>query len=151
MRHSTIGALVLAALVLPVPTAGAAPLNRPDDPVVLTGAGTPALLGTAPGDVVAFAWRGAWKQIPVQVDERKLFDLRTAYPTSFNCGGNSLCYSPFPTPAKLRYADGGTLVGADDDPALDANDEIAFMAKDTASAAGPVPYPAGVRTGSGFG
>ena len=149
MRHLTIGALVVAALVLSVPTAGAAALNRPDDPVVLTGAGAPALLGTAPGDVVAFAWRGAWKQIPVQVDERKLFDLRTAYPTSFSCGGNGLCYSPFPTPAKLRYADGGTLVGADSDPALDANDEIAFMAKDTAPAAGAVPYPAGVRAGSG--
>ncbi len=148
MRHATIPALVLAALALGVPVAAAAPLNRPDDPVVVTGAGTPALVGAPPSDVVAFAWTGAWQQIPVQVDERKLFDLRSAYPSPFSCGGNGLCYSPFSTPAKLRYADPGTLVGADADPALDANDEIAFMAKDTGSEAGTVPDPAGVAPGS---
>ena len=88
MRFASIPALLLAALALPLPAAHATPLNRPDDPVVVTGAGTPGLVGTAPGDVVAFAWSGSWQQIPVQVDERKLFDLRTAYPTSFSCGAN---------------------------------------------------------------
>ncbi len=148
MRFASIPALVLAALALPLPAAHSAPLNRPDDPVVVTGAGTPGLVGAAPGDVVAFAWSGSWQQIPVQVDERKLFDLRAAYPTPFDCAGNTLCYVPFSTPAKLRYADPSTLVGADTDPALDANDEIAFMAKDTAAAAGAAPDPAGTVAGS---
>lgn len=148
MRFASIPALVLAALALPLPAAHSAPLNRPDDPVVVTGAGTPGLVGAAPGDVVAFAWSGSWQQIPVQVDERKLFDLRAAYPAPFDCAGNTLCYVPFSTPAKLRYADPSTLVGADTDPALDANDEIAFMAKDTGAAAGAALDPAGTVAGS---
>ena len=37
---------------------------------------------------------------------------------------------------------------ASTDPALDANDEIAFMAKDTAAAAGAAPDPAGTVAGS---
>ena len=98
MRFASIPALVLAALALALPAAHSAPLDRPDDPVVVTGAGTPGLVGAAPGDVVAFAWSGSWQQIPVQVDERKLFDLRAAYPTPFDCAGNTLCYAPFSTP-----------------------------------------------------
>jgi hypothetical protein len=70
---------------------------------VLTGAATPSLTGAAPGDIVAFAWTGKWRQVPVQVDERKLFDLRLAYPDPFSCAGNGLCYLPFVTVAKLRY------------------------------------------------
>jgi hypothetical protein len=95
--------LVLIALALLAPAAQARPLDRPDDPVVLTGAATPSLTGAAPGDIVAFAWTGKWRQVPVQVDERKLFDLRLAYPDPFSCAGNGLCYLPFVNVAKLRY------------------------------------------------
>jgi hypothetical protein len=141
--------LALAALALAAPAAPAAPLNRPDDPVVVTGAGVPTLVGAATDRIAAFAWSGSWQQIPVQVDERKLVDLRTAYPTPFSCGGNSLCYAPFSTPAKLRYADAGTRIGADPNPAFDADDEIAFMAKDAGAApAGAAADPAGVVAGS---
>ena len=111
----------------------AAPLNRPDDPVVITGAGVPSLSGAAPGQVVAFAWSGSWDQIPVQVDERKPYDLRVAYPTPFALQRRALL-RPFSTPAKLRYADAGTRVGADTNPTLDADDEIAFMARDAGAA-----------------
>ena len=140
--------LVLIALALLAPAAQASPLDRPDDPVVLTGASTPSLIGAAPRDVVAFAWSGKWRQVPVQVDERKTFDLRAAYPNPFSCGGNGLCYSPFSTPAKLRYADPGTLVGADTDPEVDADDEIAFMAKDAGAGAGAAADPTSVVAGS---
>jgi len=44
-------------------------LNRPADPVVLTGAAVPAMLGATPGDLVAFRDTGTgWEQVPVQVD-----------------------------------------------------------------------------------
>jgi hypothetical protein len=66
---------------------------------VITSGSAPA----SPGDIVAFAWTGKWRQVPVQVDERKLFDLRLAYPDPFSCAGNGLCYLPFVTVAKLRY------------------------------------------------
>ena len=138
----------LVVLALAAPAAAAAPLARPDDPVVITGAGVPVLNGAPPGRVVAFAWSGSWQQIPVQVDERKLVDLRLAYPNPFSCGANSSCYAPFSTPAKLRYADAGTRIGADSNANLDADDEIAFMAKDAGSAAGSAGDPAGVVAGS---
>ncbi len=148
MGRSGIAVLALAALALLAPPALAAPLNRPDDPVVITGAGVPSLTGAAPAKILAFAWSGSWDQIPVQVDERKLFDLRVAYPTPFPACSDP-CYTPFSTPAKLRYADPGTRVGADTDPALDSDDEIAFMASDTATQAGlAVSDPAGVVAGS---
>ena len=140
--------LVLLALALLAPAAQASPLDRPDDPIVLTGSATPSLVGAAPRDVVAFAWAGKWRQIPVQVDERKQIDLRVAYPNPFGCGGNGLCYPPFSTATKLRYADPGTLVGADTDPALDRDDEIALMAKDAGGDAGVAADPAAVVAGS---
>jgi hypothetical protein len=139
---------ILIALALLAPAAQASPLDRPDDPVVLTGTATPSLVGAAPHDVVAFTWAGKWKQIPVQVDERKSFDLRVAYPNPFSCAGNGLCYAPFSTAAKLRYADPGTLVGADTDPALDADDEIAFMAADAGADAAAAAAPSTVVAGS---
>jgi hypothetical protein len=141
-------ALVLIALALLAPAAQARPLDRPDDPVVLTGAATPSLTGAAPGDVVAFAWTGKWRQVPVQVDERKLFDLRLAYPDPFSCAGNGLCYLPFSTVAKLRYADPGTLVGGDPDASLDADDEIVFMAAGAGASAVAAADPAAVVAGS---
>jgi len=139
--------LALAALALLAPPALAAPLTRPDDPVVITGAGVPSLTGAAPDRILAFAWSGSWDQIPVQVDERKLVNLRVAYPTPFPACSDP-CYTPFSTPAKLRYADPGTRVGADTDPTLDADDEIAFMARDAGAEAGDAADPAGVVAGS---
>ena len=147
MGRSGIAVLALAAFALLAPPALAAPLSRPDDPVVITGAGVPSLTGAAPGQILAFAWNGSWDQVPVQVDDRKLVNLRAAYPTPFpSC--SDPCYAPFSTPAKLRYADPGTRVGADTDPSLDANDEIAFMAKDAGAQAGAAADPAGVLAGS---
>ena len=148
MRSIALTGLALIAAALLAPAAQASPLDRPADPVVLTGAATPSLTGAAPAGVVAFAWSGKWHQIPVQIDERKAYDLRSAYPNPFSCGGNGLCYTPFSTPAKLRYADPGTLVGADTDASFDSDDELTFMAKDARRSAAAAVDPAGVRRGT---
>ena len=113
-------------------------LNRPEDPVVLTGSQLPALSSVAAGDVVAFRWINGWDQVPVQVDERKSVDLGTVY------NGAALGF------ATTVYADPGTFTGADSNGNLDADDEVAFMARDVGlEAPGDAADPAGVVAGSG--
>lgn len=130
--------------------------DREADPIVLTGAQTPALVGAAPKDVVAFRWDGAWKQVPVQVDERKIVDYRIIrqWPMTQAFFAGEV------------YADDGTFAGADGevqptssptigpdpahpvdpgDPNLDQDDEIALMARDAGSSAGGKPDPSGVE------
>jgi hypothetical protein len=116
----TIGLLALAPLVLAacerrdVPTA-----SRTDDAVVLTGAQVSRLQGVAPGRVVGFAFQyGTWRQVPVQVDERAVLDL--SKPKNGAATGHTA----------LFYTDPNTWTGADPNPAFDADDEIAFMARD---------------------
>src|SRR5712691_8482433 len=89
MRSFAFGVAVLALLLLSAPSvfsipaaegAGGRTLNRPEDPVVLTGADVPTLTGIAPHDLVAFRYSdGAWEQIPVQVDERDLKTFSNVY------------------------------------------------------------------------
>jgi hypothetical protein len=113
-------------------------LNRPGDPVVLTGAQLPALSSVAAGDVVAFRWLQDWDQVPVQVDERKSVDFGTVY------NGAALGF------ATTVYADPGTFTGADSNGNVDSDDEVAFMAKDVGGEApGEATDPAGVVAGSG--
>jgi hypothetical protein len=113
-------------------------LNRPEDPVVVAGARVPALGSVNAGDVVAFRWVNGWLQVPVQVDERKQVDLGTVY--------NSTATGVVQT----VYADPGTFTGADGNPRVDADDEIAFMARDTGLAApAGSAAPAGTVAGSG--
>ena len=132
--------------------------DRDRDPVVITGDQAPNLIGTAPGDVVAFRWEGNWRQVPVQVDERKWADLRVVRQLS-------LSNPQFGTEV---YADAGTYAGADGMPQmystgglagqaipgtagdsnLDTNDEIAMMAQDSGDSAVGRPAPTGVDAGS---
>ncbi len=118
----------------------ASTLMRPADPVVITGADVPALVGAAPGDIVAFKYTTAdgWAQVPVQVDERKVVNFGTAYHGAAN-GVNV-----------LAYADPNTYAGADTNPALDADDEIAFMARDSGGRPPAYSEPAGVVANSGI-
>jgi hypothetical protein len=113
-------------------------LNRPEDPVVLRGSDVPGLSSVAAGDVVAFRWIDGWRQVPVQVDERKQVDFGTVYnstPMGFST---------------TVYADAGTFTGADANGNVDADDEIAFMAQDTGlEAPGGTAGPAGTVAGSG--
>jgi hypothetical protein len=88
---------------------------------------------------------GAWKQIPVQVDERALLDIVTPYGPLAAAAGNP----PSPSnPKVLFYCDAATHTGADPDPAFDNDDELVFMAKDAGNLAGGAP-PANVVNGSG--
>ncbi len=145
--------LVAGAIFAGIPVAASAAglPDRDSDPVVLTGADTPGLIGSAPTDVVAFSYEGSWSQVPVQVDERKWADYRVIRRVSL---GNQQFGNEV-------YADAGTWTEADGvaqrnwntnqeipgtagDPMLDADDEIAMMARDSGSIAGNVAPPAGV-------
>lgn len=122
----------------PTPVAFAtSPLDRPADPVVLTGADVPALTGIAPGDLVAFRYDSGWQQIPVQVDERAMKDLGSIY----NSSPNGIVI--------LTYTDVGTFTGPDPDPTLDSDDEIVFMAKDAGGVPPSFSEPAGVIADTG--
>ena len=118
--------------------AGGSTLNRPEDPVVVTGADVSQLLGAAPGDVAAFRYTGGWVQIPVQVDER---DTKT-FTTVYNGVINS-------SVTELFYTDPNTWTGADSDPAVDGNDEIAFMSADAGGQAPSFSQPANTQSSSG--
>ncbi len=133
-RLALAGAAVLAAAA-----SGCGTLPGRDlDPVVMTGAQAGALQGAPVGRVVAFARHSStWQQIPVQVDERATVDLGPVR----NLGASGV--------TATVYTDPNTKVGADPDPNLDANDEIAFMARDAGDAASLAPDPAGVVPGSG--
>lgn len=103
-------------------------LNRPFDPVVLTGSDLGIFVGEQPGDVVGFSFQsGTWQQIPIQVDERVLLDIVAPY----GALANQAAYAPSPSnPEVLFYADPNTFTGADTDPLVDLNDELVFMVKD---------------------
>jgi hypothetical protein len=97
-------------------------LDRPGDPVVLTGAVVPGLVGISPGDLVAFRDTGSgWQQVPVQVDERAMVSMYQIYGQTYS----------HPNLTILTYTDPGTFVGPDPNALLDTDDEIVFMAKDT--------------------
>jgi hypothetical protein len=170
LRFEILAATLVAAgavLVGLVASAGASEestLDRPDAPVVLqqtqpasNGSATgpinvhlpDELLGIEPGDLVAFGWEGGWKQIPVQVDEREMMDLNRIYGPGYpNC--SDPCYSKPPDGARhINYTDPGTWVGPDSDPTLDADDEVALMARDAGGRAGSPFAPAGVSAASG--
>ena len=106
--------------------------------------------GIAPTRIVGFKWDGeGWVQVPVQVDERKTVSVSSLYPDD-----------PVPIlPLQVVdltfdlevYADDETRTGPDEDPKLDANDEVAFMADDTGSKAAPATTaPEGPRGTGGI-
>jgi len=112
------------------------------DPVVLRGSALPDLIGTDPGDIVAFRYdtpAGAWDQVPVQVDERHLEHLAQLRNGTGSTG-----------PMAMAYSDPAANAGPDPVATFDADDEVAFMADDTGGEApGGTARPAGVLAGSG--
>lgn len=111
--------------------------QRDLDPVVVAGAGLPALLGNAPGSIAAFRYDNGWVQIPVQIDERAVVDFAQIRTGNYN----------FST---LVYTDPQTFTGADPDPGFDADDELVFLARDAGGPAGfgePAGTVAGTRVG----
>ena len=122
--------------------------NGRDEPVVVTGAELPALVGQAPSGVVGFAYdagRARWTQIPIQIDERKVVDFG-GLPSNDAIGTEGTVYGTAPIgQAALQYADPATWVGPDSDPTFDGDDELALMGGDAGDRATMAPTaPQGV-------
>jgi hypothetical protein len=154
LRRFSITAPLLA-LAIGVPTlaagpAGAAtPVTRDADPVVLTGAATPTLIGRAPTRIVALRWTGtAWQRRHVQVDERAVVNFARVYGI-LNAPTTKFYNSQPGLVNELVYTSGATWTGNDPDRKVDADDEIAFMARDGGVRATGAPQPPGVAAGSG--
>ncbi len=113
----TIGVALLGALALPAAASASVASSRAADPIVVTGARVPALLGSSPQRILAYSYAAKrLRQVPLQVDERKLFDVGNAYQPALPSGEQTLV-----------YADAAMSAGADNDLAFDSNDEIALL------------------------
>jgi len=154
-------AFVAAAAVACCVTATGLPLDRPADPVILTGGDVPSLVGIPLNDLVAFRFDQSWEQVPVQIDERDTVSFEQIYhDTPYHLGylkAPLMCELPRnygvhcdgqPIYAEF-YTDPDTFTGPDSDPLLDADDEIVFMARDAGWRPFQFTEPEGVVTGTG--
>ena len=142
----------LAVTVLSGCDAPKSSLNRPAAPVVLTGSKLNRLGGWASERVVAFRWSaGAWEQVPVQVDQRKVVPYGSQPSNNTTPGTTGSVYgNGSGGPSSLQYADPNTWVGEDANPKVDADDEVVFMASDSGGAAPEgTAAPGGVVASSG--
>lgn len=119
---------ILLPFVINISFAQTSTLNRPNDPVVLTGAQLTTFAALQPNQIVGFKFvNGTWTQIPIQVDERALLDIVTPYGALAAQAG----YPPSPSNPKVTfYTDATTNTGADPTTTFDSDDELVFMAKD---------------------
>ena len=144
LRNASTAVLALAALVSWAP-ALANQLNRPRDPVVMTGSQLPSLEGARPDAIVAFRREAevGWVRIPVQVDERANVDFTIIYHVTFY---DFLIPSGFKV---LTYTDPSTWTGADPNPGFDPDDELVFMAREAGDQRATTGQPPGTVPGSG--
>jgi hypothetical protein len=126
------------------PPAHAAPLARPSDPVVVTGADLPVFNNGPKTTIVGFRWNGTgWQAVPIQVDERAVVNFGKIYNNP-----SAVFYSSQPGLVNaLVYTTGNTWTGADPNPKFDADDELVFMARDAGSVAPSGSQPAGTVPG----
>lgn len=156
LRALAAGATVVAAAVVLSACETGSTLGRTDAPQVLTGADVPGLVGLVPSTVVGFAYIwvdgvGEWRQIPVQIDERKVVGFGTQPANNTTPGTVGTVYgSGSSGVTQLQYTDASTWVGADSNATFDADDELVFMTGDAGGEreAGSAD-PAGVVAGSG--
>ena len=121
-------------------------LNRPKDPVVLSGTILSKFYSLNPTDIVGFKYvQGVWTQIPIQVDERAWLDIVTPYGPIASITGAPL--SPA-NPKIYFYCDPSTYTGADLTPTFDNDDELVFMAQDAGGQFTGTAYPVGVVAGT---
>lgn len=156
LRTIAVGATVVAAAAVLSGCETGGTLGRVDAPQVLTGADLPALVGATPSTVVAFAHVRVddvpqWRQIPVQIDQRKVVKFGTPPSNNTVAGTTGTVYgSGSGSVSELQYADATTWVGADADPTFDADDELVFMTGDAGGERDAAsPDPVGVQPGSG--
>lgn len=124
--------------------------HRIDAPVVLTGADIPPAQGVDPERALGFRWSEAdlqWVQIPIQIDERHMVGFGSAPGNNSSSGVDGTIYgNGQPGPMALQYSDPNTFVGADPDPTFDADDELAFMVRDSGErAASGTARPGGTK------
>ena len=123
--YAAVLAALFAAAAMPAAACASVASARAGDPVVATGASVPALLGAAPARLIAYRYQGGrLSQVPLQVDERKLFDVGNAYQPALPSGEQTLV-----------YADAAYSAGSDNDPSFDANDELALLGSSVGSKA----------------
>ena len=156
LRALAVGATVVAAAAVLSACETGSTLGRTDAPQVLTGADVPGLVGFAPSTVVGFSYIFVddvpeWRQIPVQIDERKVVGFGTQPSNNTTPGTVGTVYgSGTSTVTRLQYTDASTWVGPDSNANFDADDELVFMTGDAGGEreAGSAD-PAGVIAGSG--
>jgi hypothetical protein len=139
---------VLAATLLSVPgdPVAAAPLARPADPVVLTGAQLPVFNNGPKGTIVGFRWTGtAWQQLPVQVDERAVVNFAKIY----NFVSTQFYSSQPGLVNELVYTSTASWTGKDPNTKFDSDDELVFMARDAGVQAPGGSQPVGTVAGIG--
>lgn len=116
----------------PTPTPATNLITNYQLPITIPGADLPALLGLPPARLAAFRYfEGAWQQVPLQIDEQLLIDLR-----DFN-GRNDEG-----APVFTYYADPEN--NPDPDPAFDADDELVVLTDALGAMAVPFTPPPGV-------
>ncbi len=128
---------LFAGLALLAAPSASAKYEGRGDPVVIDGASLTKLSGKAAGDIVAFRHRdpkrgkSRWRQLPVQLDERKLVDFGSEPPSNDTSAADETVYGTAAIGQQvLQYADPGTFVGVDPVAGLDGDDEVALMASD---------------------
>lgn len=141
LRRALLALLCLSSLA--AAEAVAKPTDLRTDPVVIAGSELGALEGTTDQRLVAFrlretaSGRAMWKQVPVQLDQRKLVDFGSEPPNNAAAGIEGTVYGTAPIgQAILQYADPQTFVGADPQPGLDPDDEVALLGGDAGERAG---------------
>jgi len=122
------------------------PLNRPKDPVVISGSNLNSFSAFSSTSLVGFKYvQGAWTQIPIQVDERALSDIAAPYgPMAASVG---VPLSPA-NPKIYFYCDPTTYIGVDPNTFFDSDDELVFMAQDAGEQFTGTTYPAGITPGT---
>ncbi len=139
-------ALAIGLLSTGGTAAAATTLARPADPVVLTGAELPKLVGGPRANIVGFRWSGTdWVQLPIQIDERALVNFGKVY----NNPSASFYDSSPALVTDLVYTGGNTFTGIDPDPTFDSNDELSFMARDAGMLAPSGANPTGTTATTG--
>jgi hypothetical protein len=126
--------------------------ERAYHPIVLSQAdgasGLSVLNNTRVGDIVAFAYdasAGAFAQIPVQVDERYVYDAARVYQGVTSCAGN-WCTNVTGHVVTLGYADRNAAAGPDPSNKFDSDDEVALMLSDFGDPAQGHPNGVDART-----
>lgn len=105
---------------------------RNEEPAILVGEDLGSLEGVPVDQIAGFRWTNSgWQQIPIQIDERH-------WKTAFELYGKENVDVAFEILDILAYADEKTFSGLDEDPNLDADDELVFM-----------PYMAGLPFAEG--